>query len=130
MFRSLSAIVGSVIVLATIGGCSSAPAETVELSSDALLIDVRTPEEYAGGHLDGSTMLDLSGGQFAEILPTLDPEAEYAVYCRSGNRSSQAAAMMEDAGFENVIDLGSIENAAKVTQIEIVALADSGASSS
>jgi rhodanese-related sulfurtransferase len=120
MFRSLAAIVGSVIVLATIAGCSSAPAETVELSSDTILIDVRTPEEYAGGYLDGSTMLDLSGGQFAETLPTLDPEAEYAVYCRSGSRSGQAAAMMEEAGFENVIDLGSMENAAKVTQIEIV----------
>jgi rhodanese-related sulfurtransferase len=65
-------------------------------------------------------ILDLSGDQFAEALPTLDPEAEYAVYGKSGNRPGQAVAMMNDAGFTSVIDLGSIDNAAKVTQIEVV----------
>ncbi|GHD76509.1 rhodanese-related sulfurtransferase [Salinibacterium amurskyense] len=119
MFRPLAALAGSLVVLASIAGCSTA-SETVELSADTILIDVRTPAEYDAGHLDGATLLDLNGGDFAAALPTLDPEAEYAVYCKSGNRSGQAVAMMEDAGFENVIDLGSIGEAAASTQIEVV----------
>lgn len=119
MFRSIAALAGSLIVLASIAGCS-APVETIELSADTIIIDVRTPGEFAGGHLDGANLLDLNGSQFAQALPTLDPEAEYAVYCQSGNRSGQAVAMMNEAGFTSVIDLGSINNAAKVTQIEVV----------
>lgn len=119
MIRPLAALAGSLIVLASLAACS-APVETIELSSDTIIIDVRTPGEFAGGHLDGANLLDLSGGQFADTLPSLDPDADYAVYCKSGNRSGQAVAMMTNAGFTNVLDLGSIDNAAKVTQIEIV----------
>lgn len=119
MFRPLTALAGSLVVLASIAGCSAA-SDPIELSADTILIDVRTPAEYSQGHLDGANLLDLTGGQFAEALPTLDPDAEYAVYCKSGNRSGQAVAMMEDAGFENVIDLGSIGDAASATQIEVV----------
>ncbi|MEL0627055.1 rhodanese-like domain-containing protein [Salinibacterium amurskyense] len=119
MKRSLLAIAAAVFLVTSIAGCSTA-SETVELSADTILIDVRTPAEYGAGHLDGATLLDLNGGDFAAALPTLDPAAEYAVYCKSGNRSGQAVAMMEDAGFENVIDLGSIDEAAASTQIEVV----------
>ena len=119
MFRPFAALAGSLIVLASIAGCS-APVDPIELSADTIIIDVRTPGEFAAGHLDGANLLDLNGGQFAEALPTLDPEAEYAVYCQSGARSGQAVAMMKDAGFDNVIDLGSMDNAATVTQIEVV----------
>ena len=85
-----------------------------------MIIDVRTPAEYTEGHLDGAILLDLNGGQFAQELPNLDPQASYLVYCRSGNRSGQAAAMMEDAGFESVSDLGSLQQAAEATGVEIV----------
>jgi len=121
MFRPFTAFAGSLIVLASIAGCSTATTEpSIELSADTILIDVRTPSEYDAGHLEGATLLDLNGGDFAAALPTLDPEAEYAVYCKSGNRSGQAVAMMEDAGFENIIDLGSIGQAEASTQIEVV----------
>jgi rhodanese-related sulfurtransferase len=119
MLRPFAAIAGSLIVLASIAGCST-PVETIELSADTIIVDVRTPGEFAAGHLDGANLLDLTGGEFAQALPTLDPDAEYAVYCKSGNRSGQAVALMNEAGFASVIDLGSIDNAATVTQIEIV----------
>ncbi|CAO1651268.1 Putative adenylyltransferase/sulfurtransferase MoeZ [Salinibacterium sp. NYA9b] len=119
MFRPLTALAGSLVVLASIAGCSAA-GDSVELSADTILIDVRTPAEYAAGHLEGANLLDLNGGEFAAALPSLDPEAEYAVYCKSGNRSGQAVALMEDAGFENVIDLGSIGEAEASTQIAVV----------
>ncbi|MBH0009521.1 rhodanese-like domain-containing protein [Salinibacterium sp. SWN1162] len=121
MFRPLAALAGSLVVLASIAGCSAAGSDpSIELSADTILIDVRTPSEYNAGHLEGATLLDLNGGEFAAALPTLDPEAEYAVYCKSGNRSGQAVAMMTEAGFENVIDLGSIGQAEASTQIEVV----------
>lgn len=94
--------------------------DPVEVSADTIILDVRSPEEYALGHLDGAQLLDLNSGQFQAVLPDLDPEAEYIVYCRSGNRSGQAAAMMADAGFENVTDLGTMQNASNATGIEIV----------
>ncbi len=90
------------------------------MSPQTVVIDVRTPEEYDAGHLEGATLLDLNGGEFAAALPTLDPQAQYVVYCRSGNRSGQAVKMMEDAGFTSVTNLGSVEEASSSTGLPIV----------
>ena len=76
------------------------------------MIDVRTPEEFSAGHLPGARNLDLNGGGFAATLATLDRSASYLLYCRSGNRSGEAAAMMQQAGFANVANLGSVQEAA------------------
>ena len=119
MKRSLLALAASLLLMTSLAACAPA-SEPVELSADTILIDVRTPGEYNDGHLNGAILLDLNGGQFAAALPTLDADAEYAVYCKSGNRSGQAVALMESAGFDNVIDLGSLGNATASTQIEIV----------
>lgn len=109
-------------LLFMLAGCSenSATTSSASVSDDTKILDVRTPEEYAAGHLEGSKLLDLNSGEFEDSLPDLDPEATYIVYCRSGSRSAQAVAMMEDAGFTNVTDLGSMENAAETTGISIV----------
>ncbi|MFC7766956.1 rhodanese-like domain-containing protein [Leucobacter soli] len=72
------------------------------------------------GHLDGAEQLDFNGGEVAAAIPGLDPDAEYLVYCRSGNRSGQAIALMEQAGFSKLTNLGSLEQAAAATGIEIV----------
>jgi phage shock protein E len=63
------------------------------------IIDVRTPEEYAQGHLPGAVNVDVSSPDFAARIATLDPAAPYAVYCRSGNRSGVAVAAMAEQGF-------------------------------
>ncbi len=96
------------------------PTEPVTLGADTVIIDVRTASEYADGHLDGATLLDVSNGDLAAALPNLDDTAEYVVYCRSGNRSAQAAQLMRDAGFANVTDLGSLDAASGATGIDIV----------
>ena len=93
---------------------------SVVVTAETVIVDVRTPDEYADGHLEGAELLDLTGGDFAAALPSLDPNAEYVVYCRSGNRSGQAVAMMEDAGFTNVTNLGSLSEAAAATGITVV----------
>lgn len=98
-------------------GCATA--EPIELTSDTVVIDVRTPGEYAAGHLDGAVNLDLTSGQLAAEVPALDADDEYVVYCKSGNRSAQATQLMEQAGLE-VTDAGSMQLAADATGLAIV----------
>jgi rhodanese-related sulfurtransferase len=74
-------------------------------SEDLVVLDIRTPEEYAEGHLEDATLIDFYADDFAQRLSELDPAAPYLLYCRSGNRSGQARAMMADLGFEQVADI-------------------------
>ncbi|MDN4476644.1 rhodanese-like domain-containing protein [Demequina sp. SYSU T00192] len=69
------------------------------------IVDVRTPAEYAEGHLPGAVNIDVSGGDFEAQVSALDPEAEYAVYCRSGSRSRAAIDIMTGAGVEHTVGL-------------------------
>lgn len=70
------------------------------------ILDVRTPEEYAEGHLDGSTMIDFYEPDFADRIGALDPDEPYLIYCRSGNRSGQTRELMEQLDFTDVRDVG------------------------
>ena len=67
-----------------------------------MLLDVRTPEEFATGHLAGAQLMNFEAADFDARLATLDKNATYAVYCRSGNRSGQALERMEAAGFTHL----------------------------
>ncbi|MCP5029322.1 MAG: rhodanese-like domain-containing protein [Actinomycetia bacterium] len=73
--------------------------------ADLVILDVRTPDEYAEGHIEGSVLLDFYAADFAELLAGLDPEVPYLVYCRSGNRSGQTTQLMEGLGFSTVYDV-------------------------
>ncbi len=63
------------------------------------VVDVRTPAEFAEGHLPGAVNVDVSSPSFATTIAALDPAAPYAVYCKSGNRSAVALQAMQGAGF-------------------------------
>lgn len=99
---------------------SESAASEDQAASVITIIDVRTPEEYAEGHLEGAINLDLNSGQFEEEIPTLDPEETYGIYCRSGNRSAQATALLLNAGFANVVDLGSMQDASEEVGLPVV----------
>lgn len=84
---------------------SSSEARTL-VAAGATLLDVRTPAEYAGGHLDGAMNVPVD-----EIEPRMSeiPRGQpVVVYCRSGARSARAASALRAAGYE-VHDLGSID---------------------
>jgi len=70
-----------------------------------VILDVRTPEEFAEGHLDGAVMIDFYRDDFADQLAQLDPNVPYLLYCRSGNRSGQTTTIMEQLGFTDVADV-------------------------
>nr|WP_295575647.1 rhodanese-like domain-containing protein [uncultured Microbacterium sp.] len=89
------------------------------MGPDAVVVDVRTPAEFASGHLEGAVNIDLHSTTFADEVAELDAGIDYVVYCQSGSRSAQAAATMADADL-NVEDAGAIEDAASSTGLPIV----------
>lgn len=69
---------------------------------DFVVLDVRTPAEFAAGHLPGAVNLDIRDPGFEARVARLDRRATFLVYCRTQNRSGVAAAIMRRLGFENV----------------------------
>ena len=122
--------VAAALLVATllVGGCSAttvtatfnptasaAPAAGSSLSAadfaaaaklpDTVLLDVRTPSEFAAGHIAGAVNIDVESATFPQLVAALDPTKNYAVYCRSGSRSKAAVSAMEQAGFSHLFDL-------------------------
>ncbi len=83
----------------------AAAAITDNPPDDLVVLDVRTPEEFAEGHLEGAVLVDFYAADFAEQLAALDTDVPYLVYCRSGNRSGQALGVMEQIGFTSAVDV-------------------------
>jgi len=78
---------------------------------NAVILDVRTKEEFKQGAIRGAVNLDLIGGSFKQEIAKMDKDKTYFVYCRSGNRSGQACKLMGDLGFKNLYNLsGGIMN--------------------
>lgn len=94
------------------GAVKVAPADGAALiesmGAELTVIDVRTPGEFAAGHLEGAVNMDVEGGQFSAMIADLPTDGAYMVYCQSGRRSALAAQAMIDAGFTQVYDLGGI----------------------
>ena len=94
------------------GSGAAAPGEAsaaLALEEGRTVIDVRTPEEYDEGHVEGAELIDIQGDSFDEQIAALDPDGDYVVYCRSGNRSAQAAERMSAAGLD-VLDGGGLDS--------------------
>lgn len=70
-----------------------------------VILDVRTPEEYEEGRIDGSENIDYYGDDFRERIEILDKDRTYLVYCRSDNRSGRVLKLMSDLGFKKVYNL-------------------------
>lgn len=70
-----------------------------------LILDVRTPGEYAGGNIAGSVNMDFNSAEFEASLDTLDKTKPVYVYCQSGGRSGQAKSIMLEKGFTEVYNL-------------------------
>ena len=126
MIRRLGVLACATLLAVGAVGCSSTTVSSVSDSqidasfADAIVIDVRTPEEFAAGHLDGALLYNVQDPSFEASIAALDATATYVVYCRSGNRSAQAIERMKNVGFVNLTDLGSLQNASDETGIAIV----------
>jgi len=112
MKKLISILVASVFVLTACGG-NGGKVTNLNVNdfakkitdSSVTLVDVRTPGEFASGHIAGATNVDFESGNFEQDIQKLDKTKTYAVYCRSGNRSGQATALMVKDGFKAVFNL-------------------------
>lgn len=75
-------------------------------SGNHILLDVRTPEEFASGHIPGA--VNISVETLAGRLSEVPANQTVVVYCRSGNRSATASQILADAGYSSIYDLGGI----------------------
>ncbi|TLF41613.1 rhodanese-like domain-containing protein [Maribacter aurantiacus] len=81
-------------------------ASRLEKDDNAIILDVRTDTEVEEGFIPNSVNIDIYKGQgFIDELEKMDKSKNYYVYCRSGNRSGQACAIMNSLGFENAFNL-------------------------
>ena len=81
--------------------------EAAVATPDVKIIDVRTPEEFAQGHIEGAVNYNVQGPDFANQIMGLDPAGIYAVYCQSGNRSQVAVSQMNTIGINGIFELES-----------------------
>ena len=120
---TLLALMAAVSVFAA--ACSSGSAtQTIELVSPAkaaeviaeqpdglVVLDIRTPEEFNEARLADAIMVDYYAPDFADQLDRLDKDVPYVLYCRTGNRSSDAVKTMKSLGFTEVYEIdGGIVN--------------------
>ena len=74
-------------------------------TSDKIILDVRTADEYKKGHLANATLIDYYGSNFKDQINQLDKSKPVFVYCASGGRSASAAKILGQLGFKEVYDL-------------------------
>ena len=112
-------------LLLVVAACSSSsdtatidlvsPAEAAQVVEDdpagLVVLDIRTPEEFNDVRLAGAINVDYYDADFADQLDALDKNDPYVMYCRSGNRSSDAIKTMKELGFVEVYEIdGGIVN--------------------
>ena len=74
---------------------------------DFIVLDIRTPREFDGGHIAGAQNIDFYAQTFAQEFRSLDLEKTYLIYCRSGNRSRQLMGAVEKMPFKKVFHMRS-----------------------
>ena len=117
-FQMKKAVVLAIAAVASIGlltGCSSSNSAVkkvdpvafseIVVQPSVIVLDVRTPEEFASGHIANAININLADSTFAAEVAKLDKNATVAVYCRSGNRSGVATGQMAELGFVDMYDM-------------------------
>ena len=119
--KILKFFAAALIAMFAIGSLSACANQTEDPAAFAAIIDVRTPEEWATGHLEGAVRIGIADADFAQQLDTLDKAADYYIYCRSGNRAGQAIDYMKSAGFTGkLVNGGAVANAAGQTGLAVL----------
>ena len=113
--KALRVIATLALFALAVTGCSSNGSTSPQLGieefaaktaeANVVVLDVRTPAEFAEGHLANAINIDFQSGNFETDISKLDKGTTYAVYCRSGNRSGQAVKVMADLGFTDLYDM-------------------------
>ncbi len=130
ILKKLYVIVIMILSVFIISGCSTVMKEDVTKSTenssvmkmtakeakaeidkgDVIILDVRTNEEYISGHIENSILIPVNEIEKEVENILKDKEQKVLIYCRSGNRSSQAAKLLVKMGYTNVYDFGGIKD--------------------
>lgn len=112
--KNVKSIIATIIIIFSIS-CSNSQnfksvdeatfKATLEKTNDVQLIDVRTEDEFNGGHIQKAINIDWNGNDFDAQLTSLDKTKPVLVYCLSGGRSKKAAAKLNELGFKEVLEL-------------------------
>lgn len=94
-------------------------AETTVSTNQALVIDVRSQEEWNSGHLEDAILLPHTDIANQIVEYSADPQQVIYLYCRSGNRAGYAKTLLEELGYENVYNLGSVQQASETLGLSI-----------
>ncbi|WP_420454277.1 rhodanese-like domain-containing protein [Rubrivirga sp.] len=95
------------------GGATEPTSDVVAaIERGASVVDVRTPGEFAGGHVAGALHANVFDGDFEQRVDRLDRSEPVYLYCASGARSGRAAAVLEGMGFERVVNAGGFDDLA------------------
>lgn len=123
MLRRAAVAATLVATLGIAAACSTAEDGTMSaaeaLPPNTMLIDVRTPGEFAEGHLDGAVNIPVELPTFTAQVDLLDPDVDYLVYCRTGRRAEIAIEYMDMLGM-TTSNLGSLEAASAATGVRVV----------
>ncbi|NMM25462.1 MAG: rhodanese-like domain-containing protein [Phycicoccus sp.] len=113
--RAAAVALAAILSVAGLSACSSSPdavndvnvagSATVLAQPGITVIDVRTPTEYASGHLADAVNIDVSSDTFDSQVGQLAKDGTYFVYCHSGNRSAAATDRMAKLGFTKIYNL-------------------------
>ena len=87
-------------------------------AADALVIDVRTQNEWDSGHLEGAQHIEWQ--DILKLTESISKDQEIYLYCRSGNRSGKAAKILQENGFKQAINAGSISEASDLLNLKII----------
>ena len=116
-------VIGCVVILMLIAGCSHSVEASSTVAEDVtareayelieanqggeafVILDVRTPGEFAEGHIEGAINIDYRGTSFRDRIDDLARDYRSLIYCRSGNRSQGALTVMSELGFHEIYHL-------------------------
>lgn len=93
---------GSTVVIETV---DAGTASALVVQQGTVVLDLRTPDEFASGHITGAVNIDFYATDFADQIGALDRGARYVVYCRSGNRSGEAMDLFRRLSFTDVHEI-------------------------
>jgi rhodanese-related sulfurtransferase len=119
--RTIAVLALAASVTLGVAACTAAPAsEAVSISADTVVIDVRTADEFGTGHLEGAINIDVQSASFDAMVSQLPVDADYVVYCRSGNRAAAAIERLQALGFTSLTNAGGLDAAAAATGLDVV----------
>lgn len=88
-------------------------------TSDKVILDVRTPDEYASGYIGDAINIDFYNPAFKEQVAKLDKHKTYFVYCEAGGRSKSAMTILKEEGFPNIVELNGGISEWKATNLPV-----------